>query len=189
MYDSIICKYPLPQPVDPKGYVPSQAFQTKDFDCSLDLYEIDEKGQLYFSRTEGYHKEDKQSFMGLGKYVITNKIKDALTTSQEIIMYDYVHSSYSDFDYSIDYSVKFVNGIIQEAKLINFDAWSNAERKQKDEEWKITLKERHDFMQTRRYKYLYAPYNKVLKFTARGIGECLNKLSMAINKLEIKLHI
>ncbi len=40
MYDSIECKCFLPMPDEPKGYTGSHGFQTKDFDCSLDIYII-----------------------------------------------------------------------------------------------------------------------------------------------------
>ena len=39
MYDSIICKYPLPMPEDPKGYTGSREFQSKDLDCALREFE------------------------------------------------------------------------------------------------------------------------------------------------------
>ena len=52
MYDSIDCHYSLPMPEDPKGYTGSYGFQTKDFDCGLDLYVIDKDGRLSIERRE-----------------------------------------------------------------------------------------------------------------------------------------
>ena len=50
MYDTVICKYPLPMPDDPKGYAGSDDFQTKDLDLALATYIIDENGQLFIHR-------------------------------------------------------------------------------------------------------------------------------------------
>ncbi len=47
MYDSIECKCWLPMPDEPKGYTGSHGFQTKDFDCALDIYIIDENGKMH----------------------------------------------------------------------------------------------------------------------------------------------
>lgn len=191
MYDSIVCKYQLPQPEDPKGYTASQLFQTKCFDCSLSTYEIGLNGQLYILQSEGYFKEEKNatSFLNLGEYVVTKRWVEALTNTCEITIYDYIHSQNTDFDYYIEYDISFHEGILDEVKLVKFDAWPNAERKQRDEEWKIKLKKRHEFVQTRRYKYLYSPYNKVLKRTTGGITKCLDSLSRTVNKLGINLSI
>ena len=52
MYDSINCEYPLPMPEDPKGYTGAFGFQTKDFDCALDIYIINKEGQLLVERRE-----------------------------------------------------------------------------------------------------------------------------------------
>jgi len=42
MYDTVKCKYPLPQHTE----VQDHTFQTKDFDCVLDEYTITEDGKL-----------------------------------------------------------------------------------------------------------------------------------------------
>jgi hypothetical protein len=41
MFDTLICKYPLPNPKDQE-----LEFQTKSLNCELDTYEIDSDGQL-----------------------------------------------------------------------------------------------------------------------------------------------
>ena len=47
MFDTVVCKYKLPMPEDPKGYSGSDDFQTKDFECLLDNYEIREDGTIW----------------------------------------------------------------------------------------------------------------------------------------------
>jgi len=191
MYDSITCKYPLPQPADPKGYVPSQVFQTKCFDCALSTYEIGLNGQLYIHESEGHfeEKQDGDHFLNLGEYVVTKRWVEPLTNTCEITMYDYIHSSDTEFDYHIEYDISFYIGILREVKLVKFEAWPNVDRKKRDEEFKVNLKKRRDFIQTRRYKYVYRPYNIVTRTVLRGALKCLEKLNKLINKLERKIII
>ncbi len=191
MYDSITCKYPLPQPADPKGYVPSQVFQTKCFDCALSTYEIGLNGQLYIHESEGHfeEKQDGDHFLSLGEYVVTKRWVEPLTNTCEITMYDYIHSNDTEFDYCIEYDISFYIGILREVKLVKFEAWPNADRKKRDEEFKIRLKERRDFVQTWRYKYVYRVYNTVLRAAVRRTTTWLGTVSNLIFKLESKIRI
>ena len=54
MFDTILCKVSLPMPDDPKGYSGSSSFQTKDFDCALDNYIIDENNNLLIVQTDAF---------------------------------------------------------------------------------------------------------------------------------------
>jgi len=189
MFDTIICKYQLPQPADPKGYTASDDFQTKDFDCSLSTYEIGLNGQLYLHRREGYFEGKPDGFLNLGNYVVTKRWAEPLTNTCEITMYDYIHSNDTEFDYHIEYDISFLNGILVEVKLLEFEARPNAARKERDEKFKVEMKERRDFVQTWRYKYIYRPYNTMTRTVLRGASKCLENLSRLINKLESKLRV
>jgi hypothetical protein len=74
-------------------------------------------------------------------------------------------------------------------KLTNFEATCNSKRKKSDEEFKIKLGQRRDFVGTWRYKFIYHPYNTVLRVTVRETTRCLGKVNALIYKLESKIRI
>ena len=160
MYDTVICKYPLPMPDDPKGYAGSEDFQTKHLDCGLDTYEIAVNGQLSVHKREGNYiegdKEAKGLFDKIGRYEVTRT---------------------------------WIDGILDEIKLIGFEATDNAERKKKDKEFDKKLKEWYEFTKTRKYKYFVGPYNKSIKFIFRKISKILSFLSSKVWILESKFLI
>jgi len=176
-------------PDDPKGYSGRKSFQTKDFDCALCTYEIGLNGQLYLHRREGLFEGKQDGFLNLGEYVVTKRWVEPLTTTCEIAMYDYIHSNDTEFDYHIEYDISFLNGILVEVKLLEFEARPNATRKERHEKLKVEMKERYDFVQTWRYKYIYRPYNTMTRKVLRGASKCLENLSRLINELESKLRV
>jgi hypothetical protein len=193
MYDSIECEYPLPMPEDPKGYTGSYGFQTKDFENSLDIYIIDKDGQLSIERREtewvGGDPNGK-SFLEKSGYLKTKKTwLETVNRTCTIQFYDYLSSNKTDYDYWIVYNAVFIEGKITDVKLTTFEARPNSERKEKDEAFKMKLKLRHEFIQTWRYKYIYKPYNTIIKAVVRGSTKCLTKLKMLIFKLESKMLI
>ena len=193
MYDSIICKYPLPMPDDPKGYTGSEDFQTKDLDLALSSYDIDENGQLFIHRYEGEWEqgnENSNSPIGkLGYYKITKKWLEQLNSTITIIFYDYQHSQNTDYDYFIEYEAVFVNGKITSVKLITFEAKNNAERKRKDIEFNEKLKKHHEFIKTWKYKYFVKPYNNIISYSFRKLNKVSYNLSYFISKIERKMRI
>ena len=193
MYDTIICKYPLPMPDDPKGYTGSENFQTKDLDLALSSYDIDENGQLFIHRYEGEWEqgnENSDSFIGkLGYYKITKKWLEQLNSTITIIFYDYQHSQNTDHDYFIEYEAVFINGKITSVKLITFEAKNNAERKRKDIEFNEKLKKHHEFIKTWKYKYFVKPYNNIISYSFRKLSKVSYNLSYFISKIERKMRI
>jgi hypothetical protein len=168
MYDSIDCKYKLPMPDDPKGYTGSHGFQTKDFDCSLDIYIIDENGQLFIERRETEWVEgDPKAKSLLQKFGYAKTIKtwvEPVNKTCTIQFYDYVDSNNTDYDYWIVYNAVFTEGKITDINLIIFEARPNMERKKRDIEFQKKMREWDEFRKTSRYKYFLNPYNKCLKF-------------------------
>ena len=193
MYDTIVCKYPLPIPNDPKGYTGSDDFQTKDLDLSLSNYTIDENGQLFIHRFEGEWEpgnKDADSFIGkLGYFKTTKKWIEQLNTTITVIFYDYQQSNNTDYDYFIEYEAVFVNGKITSVKLIEFTATHNAERKIKDAEFNERLKKHHEFIKTWRYKYFVKPYNKTISFIFHKTSKAFNNLSYILNRIEVKIKL
>ena len=149
MYDTIICKYPLPMPSDPKGYAGSEDFQTKHLDCGLDTYEIAANGQLSVYKREGNYiepdKEAKGLFEKIGRFEVTRTWLEPVYDTLTMEMYDYRESSESGYDYFVQYQVIFIDGIVDEIKLTTFEATDNSARKIKDEEFKKKMKAWYDF--------------------------------------------
>ena len=193
MYDTIVCKYPLPIPDDPKGYTGSDDFQTKDLDLSLSTYTIDENGQLFVHRFEGEWEpgnKDADSFIGkLGYFKTTKKWLEQLNTTITVVFYDYQQSNSTDYDYFIEYEAVFVNGKITSVKLIEFTATHNAERKIKDAEFNERLKKHHEFIKTWRYKYFVKPYNKTISFIFHKTSKAFYNLSYILNRIEVKIKL
>ena len=188
MFDTIVCKYPLPTPNDPKGYVSSASFQTKDLDSGLDSYIIDENGQLFIERSEREWTEgnkNSESIIGrMGYFKATKEWIEQLNTTATIDIYDYQQPNDTSYDYSIRYQVIFINGVVDEIKLIVFEATDNAERKKRDEEFNKKLKEWRDFTKTRKYKYLLRPYTSFVRFVFRKISNVLRFLQSKIYFVE-----
>jgi len=193
MYDTVICKYPLPMPDDPKGYAGSDDFQTKDLDLALATYIIDENGQLFIHRFEGEWEpgnKDADSFIGkLGYYKTTKKWVEQLNTTMTVIFYDYQNSSDTDYDYFIEYEAVFINGKISSVNLIEFKANENEERKKRDLKFKKEMDEWFELKKTRKYKYFIGPYNKTIRFMFKNINKFLTSLPLAFWKLESKFLI
>jgi hypothetical protein len=175
-------------PDDPKGYVGSEDFQTKDFDCFLSIYEIDSNGQLLINKTEGHYvegdKNSKDLFGKIGHYKVTRKWSEFVFKTSEICMYDYIHSNGTEYDYFIEYKIIFIDGLIDEVQLVKFEAQNNAERKNKDEEFNKKLKDWHEFTKTRKYRYILRPYTSSVRFVFRKLSSSLKFLQSNLYKIE-----
>jgi hypothetical protein len=193
MYDTIICKYPLPMPDEPKGYTGSHDFQTKDLDLALAAYSINENGQLFIHRFEGEWEpgnKDSNSLIGkLGYYKTIKTWLEELNTTTTTVFYDYQHSQNTDYDYFIEYEAIFVNGKLTSIKLIKFEANDNSERKRKDIEFDKKLEEHHKFINTWKYKYFAKPYNRTISFVFRKMNKISQNLSRILYKIENKIKI
>ena len=193
MFDTIVCKYPLPTPNDPKGYVSSASFQTKDLDSGLDSYIIDENGQLFIERferewTEG--NKNSESVIGrMGYFKATKEWIEQLNTTATIDIYDYQQPNDTSYDYSIRYQVIFINGVVDEVKLIDFEYIDNAVRKERAEESMKKHEEWLKFSETRIYKYFVCPYNRSIRFIFKKLSKILSFFSSKIWILERKFLI
>lgn len=180
MYDDIVCKYPLPLPEDTKGYVQDR-FQTKDLENLLNLYEIREDGTLWLYESE--HVCTDVDPDGWPIVVEKDKRWSFVKTTRRISMYDYQRSN-GNYDYSIEFEVIFIDGVIDEIKLIKFETFDNTIRKENDRKFIEELKLRKKFESTLRYKYIYRWYNKLVNI----ITVCINKFGNFLLSLSWKLR-
>jgi len=193
LYNSVDCHYPLPMPEDPKGYTGSHSFQTKDFECALDVYIIDKDGQLLIERRDSEWIEgdpNGKSFLDKMGHVKTIKTwLEPLTNTCTIQFYDFIDSNKTDYDYFITYEAVFINGKISSVKIINFEANENAKRKIRDAEFAKKNKENYQFRQTWQYKYFVKPYNRVISFIFFKTIKVLSFLSTTLYKIERNIRI
>jgi predicted GTPase len=189
MYDTVYCKYQLPQPEEPKGYTGSLSFQTKDLECALSEYNIDENGSLILidkkyevvpqSETKPISKKKVSWFDNFPKMkcVETNYIEQKITTT--IFIYDYQQTD-GEYDYSIEYKIVIIDGKVSAVELSEFKAIYNKNRKKQDEEFFEEINRRNKFVKTKKYKFIIRPYNYVIDSVCSLIIKMLHKLHECI---------
>lgn len=186
MFDDIECKYPLPQPEDPKGFNGGIYFQTKDFECLLDIYEIREDGTLWLRKVE-YEFEPNNDSTKFSKLHIPYKEKkswwEPVNTTRNIKMYTYIHSE-TDYDYWIEYEVTFINGKLTKVNLSNFQVHLNSERKKLSEENNKKLKKWIEYTKTKKYKYIHRPYEMIIKFLFNKVFNLIENVKRCLTKLQ-----
>ena len=135
MFDSISCDYPLPLPLEVVDIMPDVydiEFQTKDLDNLLDLYILNEDGNLLHRQRQYVWKDDDDAFLK-GYMEITK---------EEIVPYNY-HGVVNLYcyetireeeggkkatDISIDYLAKFTNGKLENIEILSYEINDATER-------------------------------------------------------------
>jgi len=191
LFDTVNCKYDLPMPSDPKGYIGSENFQTKDLECLMEYYEIREDGTLWMEKRIGHwtegNKKSSNFFEAFPRF-ITEKIEwEKINATQTINLYDYSINDNLDYDFFISYEVAFVEGKIFKTKISEFNKVLNFERKKRDEELVKEIIERKKFYETKMYKYVFGPYNTFITGLFRGLRRIFS--SVDLYRLELKLKI
>jgi len=162
MYDTLICKYPLPMPEDPKGYVGSKDFQSKDLDCALSYYEIREDGSIWEEERETEYvpgKDKAKNFWDKVGHLKTIKFwYEPRCLNDFINIYNYQQNNDGNYDYDIEYRIRFENGKIVDVKLVGFEAIDNTSRKKLHKENEQTWLKWIEYKKTSRYKYFMRPY-------------------------------
>lgn len=192
MFDTIQCKYKLPLPENPNGYIPFTSYQTKDLDQALDVYELREDGTLWRQNLVGEWKlgdpKGKSISDRLGHFETHHIDWQQTTINHSINLFGYEQTD-GLYDYVIEYDVKFTNGVVTDVQLIRFETRDNTERKRRDETFIRECKMRRDFEKTIRYKFIYTYWNIALRFTLRNTSKLLTKIRDKIQSLELKLTI
>ena len=154
MFDTITVEFDgLPLPKEMKVPLPSRIFQTKDLECYLFEYKINQNKQLLLFSPKTKQWETTN---------ITNTVE----------FYNYYESD--NYDYSIDYKATFYNGVLTSIDLINYKSSSNIERKQRLAKVMDDLKKRNEFECTFLYRHIYLKYNWVIKSLFKSMRKINN---------------
>lgn len=182
LFDSIKCNIKLPQPIDPKGYIGSENFQTKDLGETMSDFEIREDGTLWKKCAEYKYpdppKVSKRSIFG--DFPIPELVREweePQLITHTINIYDYCCDDNGEFDYSIEYKLVFVEGKLISSELFDFRAFSNADRKKHRLEMGERIKAHNEFKKTWFYKLFYKYYVAAVIFVFRRIATFGNYLS------------
>lgn len=193
MFDYIKCNYKLPLPQEPLEYklLRDQLFQTKSLDNCLNTYMIDEKGLLWKECSEIKiirGDENSDSFFGRIDRVETVKSwYEPEHITDTIEFYDYYQNDDNEYDYNITYKAVFIQGEIHSIEIVEFSSYCNKERKRLQaihfEEMKVHAK----FVKTKRYKYIYRPYIKSVRYVFRNTIKLIDTIKSILYKLENRL--
>ena len=190
MFDSISCKYKLPQPENPHGFTGTTDFQTKDFENALDLYLIKEDGALYRVCAEYSEIDPNFKPKSIFDYPPREKIREweeRQNITQTISMYDYINWDDGDFDFWIEYDVVFVDGVVKSATIAKFEASDNKQRKENNRKFEKEMREYQEFRKTFFYRFFYRFYVKFVDLitykTMNKLGQFLQNNSYKLNKV------
>lgn len=106
-----------------------------------------------------------------------------------IRLYAYDSDTNDTYDYWIEYDVTFVDGKVTGAKLLEFTATDNSERKEKHRKDVEYWKSRRIFESTLFYRLVGKYYNKLISFICRSIHKSATWITYKIWKVEKFLKI
>ena len=183
MYDSLDCKYPLPLPNDcmeMKGidFCKDLRFQTKDFECGLELYEIREDGTIWRFEFETIIDEEKTTSSEQGKIYkrVNERWVQLQYFSDTISFYDYYQSNKFDNDYWVEYNAVFDKGQLKTIELIRFEPSDNTRRNFLRE-----CEERQKLWNKWYMKYGYAYYDMFISYIFKKWRRMCEKLPSALD--------
>lgn len=147
-------------------------FQTKDFDCALDLYSV-QGGRLHirkFRSSEWVEGDPKaEHFMGrVGHLARNDPYWEFVVKTATIVMYDYRQSVMDAWDCTIEFEVVLKEGIVASIKLIEFTKESDAERKRLHLE-RIKEMQYQESRWINRFFFYTRPYRKTAGFLRRRL--------------------
>lgn len=135
MFDSISCNYPLPLPLEIIDIMPDvydNEFQTKDFENLLELYILNEDGDLLYRKREYKWTDDDSAFLKGYMDIIKEEIVPYnFHGVVNFYCYETVHEEEDNkkaTDVSIDYLAKFSNGKLESIEILSYEISDATER-------------------------------------------------------------
>lgn len=157
------------------------SLQTKDFDCSLSTYLV-EDGKLYFEKVDREWVDEGGIFGGYLEEKSREKVAHFVTRT--IRAYDRVQSE--PFDIWIEFEIVFIEGVVKNITIKEYRETDSKPRIEQEQEWIKELKEFHEFSQTLRGKIqlsCQAFIRKVLRFCSKYIRKTATFLDKTAFKL------
>lgn len=169
-FDTIIFNKSVIQGLDPKVDKYLQllgeselGFQTKDFDCLLRNFFI-EDGKLFLEHVESTWVEEDGPFGGFVEPI--SKEKKFYNKTCSIQAYDYLNSE--EVDIWIEIQFVFIDGVLQKTSLVKYEETDSAPRIEREKQLQKKIAESIEFGKTFRGK------------VQRAFGQFLGKLSRKI---------
>lgn len=186
MFDTIRCDYelPIPEKQDPM-YINSLEFQTKSFDCLLDDYFIDTKGNLH-----KYHREreitppkdikSKNLLDRLPRMKVVSEELKPETFTGSITMYASEMRNSLCTDLYLTYFVQFDKGVVSSVEIKSFELKNNQKRKDIEQQFYHELEQRKKLL-----KKWYMKWVPTWNLFIRRLSQILYKLHSKCQKLAI----
>lgn len=186
MFDTIAVaeKLPITQEMIDLGLQEKlQEFQSKDLECALDLYFM-QNGRLFVEKyketkwIEG-DKNAKSIFARLGHMERNDPYQEDTHFHGKVIFYNYIMDVAGKYDCMIEFCATYNKGQLENIELVEFEKTDNAARKERDLAWR---------KEAERIQNVW--YNKYFKFyqIKKAVGyrffyKPLNRLGAKISKL------
>ena len=161
LFDTIICERSLPLPdftdeekkdinSGDSGKINWKAseWQTKDLDNMLDLYTLEEDGQIYHRKTDWV--EDKNSPTG---YTPSEGELEKYERTGEIIFYNFIMGK--AYDHWLEFKATVWKGDVKEIELVEYKKEDNEERKK----YVKQMTESMDVLKEAKDRRWYHPYS------------------------------
>jgi hypothetical protein len=163
MFDYINCNYKLPE-VDLSGTSLTQedlrnGNQTKDLDNCLETYTIEEDGRISYVVYKDCEwvppSKDATGFFARVGHVKRSDPETVYLPGNHIIEFgNYVQKDDDKFDYSWDWEVTVINGVVDMVAFKGLEKICNKDRKQRDIEYRAKNQKELEFRKTLRYRLL-----------------------------------
>lgn len=157
------------------------AFQTKDFDCLLSTYKV-QNNQLFYRIFERKWVESGGMFGGHMEEVSSSLEKQDKTAT--IHAYDSLENDIADI--WIEFKVIFINGVVDKIELFKFEETCPKSRLEREKEFLQEMKEYQDYRKTIRGKITIFFKDKIYKLLHK-VSQILRKVVSLVDKLKFKL--
>lgn len=159
------------------------AFQTKDFDCLLSTYKV-QNNQLFYRIFERKWVESGGMFGGYMEEVSSSLEKQDKTAT--IYAYDSLENDVADI--WIEFKVIFINGVVDKIELFKFEETCPKSRLEREKNLLQEMKEYQDYKKTIRGKIAIFFKDKIHRFLNK-ISKTLRKLAIQLDKLNFKIKL
>ena len=162
------------------------SFQTKDLDCCLDNYVVQD-GNFFLQKykNEKWIEGDPKakSFLDrMGSFERTEPYLESEKVTNTIYMFEYRQDVLGLWDCSVEFKVVFIDGKVQSTELFSFEKLSNAKRKQHELEWQ----QRYEYIKSRWYnRFIF--HTTSYRWISRKIARLLYRIGTSLQELSFKL--